>query len=309
MLRAVQKLPGVQAFSSSLTSATDSQDELRLPPWLGRTLALSSEEQATCKRHIEYKDADGRIQQLQVDLAFPANSRTITRLMEAWWGCKGGRPPGSSKRAAAALAGTSKPRFKAMPVSFNNAVEKVMYLEAELLSALKEINAQQLALKERGNPIFDKSKGTSAPPADLMQQHNRPSLYGFRSMHAGEVFLIMRQLLKASLPSDFWEWYIARAGRSAAAQSWRTYVENYLFGFGHRLPYAQHAGRDVQTVTFKLLLLGWCPTLANSGVVAGLDEAGRAQLQQATELAQLYGLNNTFTEERVAAAIGETAWH
>eukprot|EP00883_Tetradesmus_obliquus_P009030 jgi/Sobl393_1/19797/SZX59710.1 len=96
-----------------------------------------AEEQATCKRHIQYKDADGRIQQLQVDLAFPANSRTITRLMEAWWGCKGGRPPGSSKRAAAALAGTSKPRFKAMPVSFNNAVEKVMFLEAELLSALK----------------------------------------------------------------------------------------------------------------------------------------------------------------------------
>ncbi|WIA17990.1 hypothetical protein OEZ85_009478 [Tetradesmus obliquus] len=62
--------------------------QLRLPLWLGRTLALSSEEQATCKRHIEYKDADGRIQQLQVDLAFPANSRTITRLMEAWWGCK-----------------------------------------------------------------------------------------------------------------------------------------------------------------------------------------------------------------------------
>ncbi|WIA36326.1 hypothetical protein OEZ86_007651 [Tetradesmus obliquus] len=123
--------------------------EMRLPLWLGRTLALSSEQQATCKRHIEYKDADGRIQQLQVDLAFSANSRTITRLMEAWWGCKGGRPPGSSKRAAAALAGTSKPRFKAMPVSFNNAVEKVMYLEAELLSALKEVNAQQLALKER----------------------------------------------------------------------------------------------------------------------------------------------------------------
>uniref|UniRef100_A0A383VPV0 Uncharacterized protein n=1 Tax=Tetradesmus obliquus TaxID=3088 RepID=A0A383VPV0_TETOB len=82
--------------------------------------------------------------------------------MEAWWGCKGGRPPGSSKRAAAALAGTSKPRFKAMPVSFNNAVEKVMYLEAELLSALKEINAQQLAFKERGDPMwFHPSRLTS----------------------------------------------------------------------------------------------------------------------------------------------------
>jgi hypothetical protein len=44
--------------------------------------------------------------------------------------------------------------------------------------------------------------------------------------------------------------YIARAGRSAAAKSWRTYVENYMFGFGPRLPYALHAGRHVQTVTF-----------------------------------------------------------
>ena len=52
---------------------------------------------------------------------------------------QGGRPPGSSKKAAAALAGTSKPQFKAMTVSFNNAVEKVLSLEAELLSALKDI--------------------------------------------------------------------------------------------------------------------------------------------------------------------------
>jgi hypothetical protein len=52
---------------------------------------------------------------------------------------QGGRPPGSTKKAAAAVAGTSKPRFKAMPVSFNNAAEKVLYWEAELLSALKDI--------------------------------------------------------------------------------------------------------------------------------------------------------------------------
>lgn len=52
---------------------------------------------------------------------------------------QGGRPPGSTKKAAAAVAGTSKPRFKATPVSFNNAVEKVLYWEAELLSALKDI--------------------------------------------------------------------------------------------------------------------------------------------------------------------------
>jgi hypothetical protein len=53
---------------------------------------------------------------------------------------QGGRPGSSSKKAAAAAAAdTSKPRFKAMPVSFNNAVEKVLSLEAELLSALVEI--------------------------------------------------------------------------------------------------------------------------------------------------------------------------
>jgi hypothetical protein len=52
---------------------------------------------------------------------------------------QGGRPPGSSKKAAAAVAATSKPQYKAMPVSFNNTVEKVLSLEAELLSALKDI--------------------------------------------------------------------------------------------------------------------------------------------------------------------------
>jgi hypothetical protein len=34
-----------------------------------------------------------------------------------------------------------------------------------------------------------------------------------------------------------------------------------------------------------------CPSKANNSVVASLDEAGTAQLQQATELAQLYSLN------------------
>lgn len=41
-----------------------------------------------------------------------------------------------------------------------------------------------------------------------MQLHNWPGLYSFRSMHAGEVFLIIRQLAKASLPSDIWEWQV-----------------------------------------------------------------------------------------------------
>jgi hypothetical protein len=39
--------------------------EFRLALWLGRTLALPSEELVNCKHHIEYKDTDGRVQQLQ----------------------------------------------------------------------------------------------------------------------------------------------------------------------------------------------------------------------------------------------------
>uniref|UniRef100_A0A383VW58 Uncharacterized protein n=1 Tax=Tetradesmus obliquus TaxID=3088 RepID=A0A383VW58_TETOB len=151
-----------KGMSLDLQPSTAQDQEFRLALWLGRTLALPSDEPCSCKRHVEYKDATGRIPQLQVDLAFPANSRTITRLMDAWWDCKGGRPPGSSKKAAAALAGTSKPQFKAMTVSFNNAVEKVLSLEAELLSALKDINVQQLALKESGDPLwFHPSRLTS----------------------------------------------------------------------------------------------------------------------------------------------------
>lgn len=98
------------------------------------------------------------------------------------------------------------------------------------------VNAALAGAKFLGN-IFNKSKGETAPPADLMQKHHRPSLYAFRSMHAGEVFLLIKQLLKAILPCDLWEWYLGRAGRLAAAKSWRDFVDNYFFGIGNRLPY------------------------------------------------------------------------
>jgi hypothetical protein len=42
--------------------------EFRLALWLGRTLALPSEEMVSCKLHIEFKDTTGgRLQQLQVN--------------------------------------------------------------------------------------------------------------------------------------------------------------------------------------------------------------------------------------------------
>jgi hypothetical protein len=34
-------------------------------------------------------------------------------------------------------------------------------------------------------------------------------------------------------------------------------VENFMFGFGPRLTYADSAGRDMQVVPFKRSLQGW----------------------------------------------------
>jgi hypothetical protein len=58
---------GIQLSALNLLLLTHPQfiQEFRLALWLGRTLALPSEELVNCKRHIEYKDTDGRVQQLQ----------------------------------------------------------------------------------------------------------------------------------------------------------------------------------------------------------------------------------------------------
>jgi hypothetical protein len=58
---------GIQLSALNLLLLTHPQfiQEFRLALWLGRTPALPSEELVNCKRHIEYKDTDGRVQQLQ----------------------------------------------------------------------------------------------------------------------------------------------------------------------------------------------------------------------------------------------------
>ena len=48
---------------------------------------------------------------------------------------------------------------------------------------------------------------------------------------------------------------------------------------------------DLTSLRCSACCMHRCPTLANSALVASLDEAGTVQLQQATELAQLYSLN------------------
>jgi len=78
-----------------------------------------------------------------------------------------------------------------------------------------------------------------------------------RSTMAGEVYLLLRQLPKASLPTDLWDWYMVRAGRSEASNSYMTYVKNYITAFGPRLPFAQHAGQGLQVATLKRSMFGW----------------------------------------------------
>jgi hypothetical protein len=37
------------------------------------------------RRLVQYRAADGSIQERQVDLMFPATERTVLRLVQAWW--------------------------------------------------------------------------------------------------------------------------------------------------------------------------------------------------------------------------------
>ena len=57
---------------------------------------------------------------------------------------QGGRPAGGKKvrvvnTAAGAAAEARKPQYRAMPITFNNAVEKLLYWEEQLLSALVKL--------------------------------------------------------------------------------------------------------------------------------------------------------------------------
>lgn len=48
------------------------------------------------------------------------------------------------------------------------------------------------------------------------------SMYGARYMAAGEFVLLRKQLAPRELPSDFWEHYMAMAGRSGVSNSYKT---------------------------------------------------------------------------------------
>ena len=40
------------------------------------------------KHTVQYRQADGSLGEMEVDLLFPGTARTVVRLMEAWWDAK-----------------------------------------------------------------------------------------------------------------------------------------------------------------------------------------------------------------------------
>ena len=40
------------------------------------------------KHTVQYRQADRSLGEMEVDLLFPGTSRTVVRLMEAWWDAK-----------------------------------------------------------------------------------------------------------------------------------------------------------------------------------------------------------------------------
>jgi hypothetical protein len=74
---------------------------------------------------------------------------------------------------------------------------------------------------------------------------------------AGEVFLLMRTVAARDLPQDFMEWYMRKAGRSGARNSYRTYVNNFDKAYGDKVTYIRDPGLTWLHVRFKPTLLTW----------------------------------------------------
>ena len=68
---------------------------------------------------------------------------------------------------------------------------------------------------------------------------------------------MLQQLGSITLPDDFWQWYMQRAGRNEASNSYQTYIKGYTGAFGNRLPYIRDAAKIMQTVTFWQAMLSW----------------------------------------------------
>ena len=101
------------------------------------------------------------------------------------------------------------------------------------------------------------SAGGQTPPAPNSTAASLPrlSLYSFRYLWAGEFYLLHRQL--KSLPSDMWQYYMDKAGRSGASHSYMSYVAAFTGLFATRVRYVTDVGRSMLSVSFKGSMLGW----------------------------------------------------
>lgn len=78
-----------------------------------------------------------------------------------------------------------------------------------------------------------------------------------RYMWAVEVYLMLKSRPPATLPQDLWEWYLARAGRSGNATSWKTYFSAYKKAFGDVLQYLGPLVHSNLHVQYKEMAGGW----------------------------------------------------
>lgn len=63
--------------------------EFRVLLLIGRTLVFPpAAVSSSMSINIQYKGADGRMRERQVELTFPGTNRTILRLVQAWWEVK-----------------------------------------------------------------------------------------------------------------------------------------------------------------------------------------------------------------------------
>lgn len=63
--------------------------EFRVALLIGRRLCFESLDLAvSMKRTFQYRAADGSLLDVNVDLIFPGEARSIVRLLQAWWDAK-----------------------------------------------------------------------------------------------------------------------------------------------------------------------------------------------------------------------------
>lgn len=124
------------------------------------------------------------------------------------------------------------------------------------------------------------SLATKAAAAAESKVYNDPSEYIMRYMMAGECTWMLQQLGSNTLPCDFWNWYMQRAGRGELSNSYQAYAKAYIESFGNRLAYLSQVGTSFQAVKFRHSMLSWSPGSANQACLKSMTEQQQAALKK-----------------------------